>query len=40
MTQPFGHIMTLLDSRATELFVNKKFMEKQRFKKEKLTRPI
>ena len=33
-------VKVLLDSRAMGLFVNKKFVEIQRFKKEKLARPI
>ena len=33
-------VKALLDSRAMELFADKKFVEKQRFKKEKLIRPI
>ena len=33
-------IKTLLNSRATGLFADKKFMKKWRFKKEKLARPI
>ena len=33
-------VKALLDSRATELFVDKKFIEKWEFKKEKLARPI
>ena len=33
-------VKALLDSRAMELFADKKFVEKQRFKKKKLARPI
>ena len=33
-------IKVLLNSGATELFTNDKFVEKQRFKKKKLARPI
>jgi len=33
-------VKAMLDSRATELFVDKKFIEKWEFKKEKLARPI
>jgi len=33
-------IKALLDSGATGLFINKKFVEKWEFKKEKLARPI
>ena len=33
-------VKALLDSKATGLFVDKKFMKKWRFKKEKLARPI
>jgi len=33
-------VKALLNSRAMELFTNKKFVKKWRFKKEKLTRPI
>ena len=33
-------VKALLDSRAMELFADKKFVEKWRFKKEKLARPI
>jgi len=33
-------VKVLLDSRAIGLFVNKKFVEKWRFKKKKLARPI
>ena len=33
-------VKTLLNSRAMELFADKKFVEKQRFKKKKLARPI
>ena len=33
-------VKVLLDSGATVLFADRKFVEKQRFKKEKLARPI
>jgi len=33
-------VKALLDNGATELFADKKFVEKWRFKKEKLARPI
>jgi len=33
-------VKALLNSRAMELFTNKKFVKKWRFKKKKLTRPI